>query len=102
MSDPIKPHSCLVGPFQTYKVIVEGLSIPGLTAWPESETQTMLTLDGRLGIVIGNRDLQSVAWLVANALAIGQGYSHLGAQQRGFPFAPLCSQIELPPSDEDS
>ena len=89
----IKPHECLVGPFKSYKVVVEGKSIPGLTAWPESETQTMLTLDGRLSITIGNRDLSNVAWLVANALAIGQGYSHLGAETKGFPFAPTCVQI---------
>ena len=98
----IKPHPCLIGPFQEYRVIVEGRSIPGLTAWPESETQTMLTLDRRLSIVIGNRDLQSVAWLVANALAIGQGYSHMGAQTKGFPFAPTSVGLDVPPSDEDS
>lgn len=96
----IKPHPCLVGPFQTYKVVVEGRSIPRLTAWPESETQTMLTLDGRLSIVIGNRDVQSVAWMVANALAIGEGYSHMGAEKKGYPFAPTCSMIEMPPEED--
>lgn len=93
----IKPHPCLIGPIQEYRVVVEGRRIPGLTAWPESETQTMLTLDGRLSIIIGNRDLERVAWLVANALAIGQGYSHMGALQKGFPFAPTCSVIDDAP-----
>lgn len=60
----------------------------------------MLTLDGRLSIIIGNRDLPNVAWLVANALAIGEGYSHMSAEQKGHPFAPTCSVIEMPPEAE--
>lgn len=98
--DKIKPHKCLIGPFEEYRVVVEGRRIPLLTASPESETQTLLILDGRLSIVIGNRDLEQVAWLVANALALGQGYSHMGATAKGYPFAPTCSVIEAPLTGE--
>ena len=47
-----------------------------------------LVLDQRLGADVPRRYAQSVAWLVANALAIGKGYSYLGAESKDMPFAP--------------
>jgi hypothetical protein len=55
-----------------------------------------LQLDGRLGIDIPSELAVDVCWLIANALAIGAGYSHVGAESRAQPFAPVCVQLTRP------
>jgi hypothetical protein len=74
------------------RVIIEGRQIPGLTAMADGD-EVLIILDGRLSISVPERLGRQVAWLAANALAIGAGYSHLGAEQKGYPFAPLASGI---------
>jgi hypothetical protein len=95
---PAKPErpELLIGPFETYKVVVEGRAIPKLTGWPRGD-ETTLVLDGRLAIDVPNDLAPQVAWLVANALAIGAGYSHLGAESKDQPFAPQIAPLgEIP------
>lgn len=73
-------------------VIVEGLEIPKMTMIDEGET-IHLILDRRMGINLPRDVAPQVAWLVANALAIGQGYSHIGAKTKDNPFAPEVNFI---------
>jgi hypothetical protein len=74
------------------QVIIEGRFIPKLGARDEGD-EVCIILDGRFAIN-GPKELGStVAWLVANALAIGEGYSHLGAETKERPFAPIGTQI---------
>lgn len=78
------------------RVIIEGRQIPKLTAMPEGDQVTII-LDGRLSISVPQALGRQVAWLVANALAIGAGYSHLGAENKVKPFAPVAIGLsELP------
>nr|WP_313012750.1 hypothetical protein [Brucella intermedia] len=70
-----------------YTVVVEGHEIPKLSMLDEGVT-IHLILDGRFGINVPRDFAPQVAWLVANALAVGQGYSHLGAKSKDHPFAP--------------
>lgn len=85
----------LVGPFEYYKVVVDGRAIPHLNGYPQPDGLITLVLDGRFAIDVPESIAQQVAWLVANALAVGQGYSHLGAVTKETPFAPIISEVTL-------
>lgn len=76
-----------------YSVVVEGREIPLLSMIDEVE-HIHLTLDNRLSIDIPRDYAPQVAWLVANALAIGQGYPSLNAQTKDMPFAPSVVHLE--------
>jgi hypothetical protein len=70
------------------RVVLEGRQVPHLTALTEGD-HVSLILDGRMSISVPADLGQQVAWMVANAIAIGAGYTHLAAEQKDAPFAPL-------------
>ena len=88
----------LIGPFEEYRVMVDGRIIPGLTGYQDGD-RIALVLDHRFSVSLPESDARSVAWLVANALAIGQGYSHAGAENKDMPFAPRGHALASLPTD---
>lgn len=93
-----KQPDLLVGPFHVYRVQVEGRIIPRLTGYPEKQNGVdgiMLVVDGRLGTWVEKSRAHDIAWLVANALAVGAGYSHLGAESKERQFAPFAGKIDI-------
>lgn len=91
---PIRPArpELLIGPFEAYKVVVEGRAIPNMTGFKEGD-KTFLILDNRLSIGVPHDLAPTVAWFAANAMAIGQGYTHLGATSKdASPFAPQITE----------
>lgn len=91
-----KPPEFLVGPFETYKVQIEGRMIPHLTGRREGD-RVSLIVDHRFSVSFREEDAYQVAWLLAQALAVGSGYSHLGAETKEQPFAPQGARITLEP-----
>lgn len=89
---PPKPE-LLVGPFSEWRVIVEGRQIPRLTGEKLDDNLTTLTVDRRFSIDVPDAIAPQVAWLVAQALAIGEGYTHLAAEQKGHGFAPTVAMV---------
>ena len=89
----------LCGPFETYKVIVEGRAIPRLSGYYEGD-KIWLVVDDRFAAGFEPDDARQAAWLLANALAVGSGYSHLAASNKGYPFAPLSFGIVRPDRGE--
>ena len=83
----------LVGPFEQYAVQVEGRIIPRLTGFHDGD-KIALVVDGRFSASFALDDARMAAWLIAQALAIGEGYASLGAAAKGHPFAPLAMRIE--------
>ena len=83
----------LVGPFTSYSVKVDGRIIPRLTGWKEGDL-VWLCVDGRFGQPFPKDYALGAATLIAQALAIGAGYSHLGALNKDAPFAPLGFAID--------
>lgn len=78
------------------RVIIEGREIPRLRAINDGD-EVSLILDGRFSINVPQAYGSRVAWLVANALAIGAGYPFLGATSKEQPFAPVCTGLsEIP------
>ena len=70
-----------------YTVVVEGREIPKMRM-TERNGMVSLQLDGRWEIDLPPALAPQVAWMVANALAVGQGYAHLGSPNKERPFAP--------------
>jgi hypothetical protein len=91
--EPTKPPEFLVGPFERYKVLIEGRVIPGLTAQPHDDAVTLI-VDERFGVTFPKAIALDAAWLIAQALAVGSGYSSLSAEIPGRPFAPIGGEIE--------
>lgn len=78
------------------RVELNGYQIPLLSAQRHENGGVALCLDRRfLAEFSTNADAFQAASLVANALAIGQGYSHYGATTRDMPFAPLSIQLNI-------
>jgi len=87
-----KPVDFLIGPFSYYQVVIEGRAIPRLTGY-KGETKTWLRLDNRFGIEVPNDLAYQVAWMLANALAIGEGFAFLGSETKERPFAPKSMEL---------
>jgi hypothetical protein len=85
----------LVGPFEQWRVMVDGRVIPRLTGRKNGD-RIDLIVDGRFSASFSESDARQAAWLIAQAMAIGEGYSHLGAESKDRPFAPKGFEIENP------
>lgn len=86
-------HSCLVDELflcerKGFTVQVEGRAIPRLAIHRLGDDQVTFILDERFAIDVPNEVAHRVAWMVANALAIGEGYPSLNATEKSRPFAP--------------
>lgn len=94
-----EPPELLIGPFEVWKVQVEGRIIPRLTGFHDGD-KIALVVDGRFSASFAKEDAYGAAVLIAEALAIGQGYSHMGAENKDMPFAPVgCELSSLPEKD---
>ena len=91
---PDGPPEFIIGPFEEYRVVIEGRLIPKLTAFREGD-DICLVLDNRLSISVPKSRAYDIAWLVANALAIGAGYACITSDEKIKPFAPNCGELKL-------
>lgn len=74
-----------------HSVVIEGREIPKLAMKIRKDTPpdtVSLQLDGRWEIDVPFDIAPTVAWMIANALAVGSGYAHLGSMNKERPFAP--------------
>jgi len=86
-----------IGPFSVWKISVDGYRVPKLTGRVDEETGMLhLCLDERWGIEIPKQYAIQVCWLIANALAIGEGYSCFGEHSlAGDPNRFKCKVTEI-------
>lgn len=85
----------LFGPIMYRAIIVEGRMIPLLTGHTEDDQNTWLVVDRRFSISVPNELAHQVAWLLANAIAVASGYTHLGATSKNEkPFAPIVTKLD--------
>ena len=87
-----KRPDLLVGPFEEWRVQVEGRIIPRLTGFRDGD-KIALVVDRRFSASFATDEAYSAAWLISQALAIADGFTHLGAEAKNGPFAPLGMQI---------
>lgn len=78
----------LIGPFEQWRVQVDGRVIPRLTGWREGDL-IWLCVDNRFAQGFPKQYVLGAAALIAQALAIGSGYAWLGAENKDQPFAPI-------------
>jgi hypothetical protein len=97
LTEPRDPYGFMVGPFEYHRVIVEGRAIPNLTAHRDGPGQIALVIDHRFSVTVPADLGESVAWLIANAMAIAAGYPSMNAETKDRPFAPRCAELsEIP------
>jgi len=73
-----------VGPFQHHDVVLDGRQVPFLRATPLDGGQVHLTLDRRLGLTLSTEEAERVVPFLADAIAVGLGYtSHPDAERDG-------------------
>lgn len=90
----------LIGPFQVWHVVVGGRKIPHLTGTHTSDGGINFIVDGRLmGGPFYGETAHQAAWLLAQALAVGSGYSNFEAETKDRVFAPLTVELGEAPHD---
>jgi hypothetical protein len=87
-----KRPDLLVGPFEEWRVQVEGRIIPRLTGYHDGD-KIALVVDHRFSSSFEPDAAYSAAWLIAQAMAIAEGYPFLGAETKQQPFAPMGISI---------
>ena len=90
---PGGPVSPLLGPFAVHSIVVEGRVIPLMSGSVDGADMTSIIIDGRFSISVPNALAYQVAWICAQAIAVASGYSHVGAESKDAPFAPVVSRI---------
>lgn len=69
------PNVEFVGPFETTKVVVEGRTVPFLTAHVRAGGDVSLTLDDRFGLDLSVFEYEQVVPFIANCIAVALGYT---------------------------
>jgi hypothetical protein len=89
-----------IGPFvEKWKVAVEGFEIKKLSAIVMQNGNILLSLDNRFMVEGTPEEMEKWLWIVANALAIGEGYPWYGAQNKDVPFAPKIIGLSEAPNE---
>lgn len=77
-----------------HKICIEGKLIPRMTG-RLIDGKCEVHLDGRWCYIFDTiESAYTAAAMAANALAIGEGYSHLGAPNKEQPFAPTVMMLD--------
>lgn len=85
-----------VGPFSTWKVKLDGYAVPFIQGCEDDKGMFHLMLDERFGGEIPMEYANQVVWLIANAHAIGAGYSCFGENsQIANPYKCKMSGISI-------
>lgn len=77
-------------PFK-YKITVDGFELPKVKGRKNSDGTWSFLLDERFEITVSENDVQSWLWIVANAMAIGAGYSCFGENSN--PLNPYARRM---------
>jgi hypothetical protein len=79
------------------EVIVDGFAVPNLEARESKDGLSCdIMLDHRFGVTVPANLAQQVIWLIANAMAIGAGYSCHGENSTEVnPFKVRVSEIDI-------
>lgn len=64
-----------IGPFEHHEVVVDGCTVPFLTATPMNGGRVHLALDGRFGLDLAVADAEEIVPFIANAIAVALGYT---------------------------
>ena len=90
-----------IGPFQDYRAVLNGYEVPLVNARETPDgRECHISLDGRFCIVVPAELGEQVIWMIANAYAIGAGYSCHGENiQKVNPHKVRVSGVEFKAPD---
>jgi hypothetical protein len=100
MNDITVGNVSFIGPFhQVWKVSLDGYRLPNVTAIPQENGNLALCLDERFLIEGTPEECAKWLWFVANAMAIGAGYSCFGENsvKEPNPFQVRMAKITVAP-----
>ena len=87
------PKSVLIGPFESYRVVVDGYRLPLLTGYKKGD-EIWITCDNRFTFGPFTEDTVYQACLMAGqCMAISKGFCSLHVQEPA-PFAPKVINFE--------
>lgn len=101
-SEP-KPGLESHGPFQIHRITLDGYEVPRLHGRVVGD-MWYFQLDGRFAVDVPKKYGLGVAWVIANALAIGAGYSCFGensAPRNEFKNRLHCIQTAFTENPDD-
>lgn len=82
-------------PHEDYHLCVDGCLVPNVRVTRSSDGQWRVCLDNRFMIEVEREELDRWGWLLANAQAIGAGYScHGPNSRRTNPYAVQAMRID--------
>lgn len=92
-----------LGAFTQHRIAIDGYAVPKLEATESADgLECNICLDSRFGATIPAEHAQSVLWLLANALAIGAGYSCHGENSQPVnPFKVKVMGIDAATKEDD-
>lgn len=70
-----------IGPFELYRIVVDGYQVPHLTGRP-IDGMWHFTFDSRFGCDVPEKYAHGVAWMIANAMAVGAGFTCFGENSK--------------------
>lgn len=99
--EPYSPGLESVGPFRVWNIKLHGYAVPFLQGREDDKGVFHLMLDERFGMEIPKEYAEQVVWLIANAHALGAGYSCFGEHsQIANPYKVKMSGISITPDIE--
>lgn len=97
---PPAPGLQLIGPLEHNKVVIDGYTVPMLNGW-HKDGKWHFALDNSCSIEVPDELGHPVAWMIANALALGAGYSCFGEKSQPLnPFARRAFYLGIAPEIE--
>lgn len=88
------------GPFETYKLTINGFKIPHLTG-RLIDGMWHFNLDGRFACDVPEMYGLGAAWMIANAMAVGAGYSCFGENSQLLnPFKTRLHRVSMAIEDD--
>jgi hypothetical protein len=80
----------IIGPFETYRVVVGGRQVPYLNAHPMNGGIVHLNLDNRFGLDLPVADAERVIPFIADCIAVAMGYTcHPAADEEPMRLPPF-------------
>jgi hypothetical protein len=78
-----------IGPFESWRVVVDGRQVPFLAAHPLDGGRVDPTLDDRFGLILDVATAERVLPFLVNAIAVAWGYTAHPSTEQDAPTARL-------------
>lgn len=83
------------GPYEEWRVVMDGRRVPFLNGRKDKDGAVHLMLDHRFGLTIPPDHAASTVWFIAQAIAVGLGYAchQTGDMEKPIPRTPFGGTV---------